>query len=289
MHKKPDWIRVRSSGFNTGDIAVTNSVCKTNKLYTVCEEARCPNIGECWKSKTATYLAMGDTCTRRCAFCSIKSGVPGRLDPQEPYRIAESINALGTKYAVITSVTRDDLRDGGAKHFADIIKTIKSECDDVRVEVLTPDFHYDCRNIDVVLEAKPDVFAHNLEVVRRFHGLIKKAPADYCKSLEMLGYIKDSGCVTKSALIVGFGERDDDVADALRDMADVGVDILTIGQYLPPSGEKLQAERFVTPDQFAQYKILGESYGIKYVVSGPLVRSSYKAYDAWRACVGALT
>ncbi len=284
---KPDWIRVRSAGFNTGNISVTNIICKTNKMHTVCEEARCPNIGECWGSRTATFLAMGDTCTRRCAFCSIKSGVPSRLDGNEPGRIADSINEMGVKYAVITSVTRDDLQDGGAQHFAEIIRAIRRNCDGVRIEILTPDFHYDNKNIDIVLSEKPDVFAHNLEVVRRFHDTVKKKPADYDKSLSMLKYIKQNGCITKSAIIVGFGEDDDEVFESIEEFADIDLDILTIGQYLRPTEDQIPIHRFVTPAQFEKYKIIGEKIGIKYVVSGPMVRSSYKAYDGWKAVAGA--
>lgn len=251
-------------------------------MHTVCEEAQCPNIGECWQSKTATFLAMGDYCTRRCAFCSIKTGIPIKLDPNEPINIAKSINDLGIKYAVVTSVTRDDLQDGGAQHFADIINAIKTECDNVKVEILTPDFHYCQANIDVVLRAKPDVFAHNLEVVRRLHNAVKKPPANYDKSIEMLYYIKSSGFIAKSALIVGFGESDDDVVESMHDLADINLDILTIGQYLAPKGQQYKVDRYVTPAQFERYKIVGEQMGIKYIVSGPMVRSSYKAHESWR-------
>ena len=278
--KRPDWIRVTSS-FSNG-FSDTLNVIKKSGVNTVCEEALCPNIGECWKNKTATFLIMGDTCTRMCGFCNIKTGCPGKLDEKEPEKVAESVKELDIKYAVITSVTRDDLKDGGALHFANVIRKIKEVNPDTKVEILTSDFQGNEDSIRTIIDANPDVFGHNMEIVRRLHKTVKKPPADYDISLDFLKKIKkiNPNMITKTGMMVGVGEIKDDVLELIDDAVNSKVNIISIGQYMTPSTSHYPIVRYVTPEEFDEYREYGEKFGIS-VVSGPLVRSSYKARETY--------
>lgn len=274
---RPDWIRVKAPSSN--GFVETLNVIKNLGVHTVCEEALCPNISECWKHKTATFLIMGDTCTRMCGFCNVKTGCPAPLDIDEPKKVANAIKELGIKYAVITSVTRDDLKDGGAEHFAKVIHEIRTLNDDVKIEILSSDFRGDEDSIKIVTMAKPDVFGHNLEIVRKLHKNVKKPPADYDISINFLKKIKDicPEMITKTGIMVGVGENKSDVFELIDDAIIAKVDILTVGQYLTPSTAHYPIVRYVTIEEFDEYKKYGEENGLKSVVSGPLVRSSYRA------------
>ena len=279
--ERPTWIRAKSS--DSDGFRETLRIIRDSNIHTVCEESLCPNIGECWRNKTATFLIMGGICTRKCGFCNIKTGVPLALEPLEPKNIAKSIKELGIKYVVITSVTRDDLPDGGAKHFAEVIVEIREQNPDVKIEILTPDFQKNFDSIKVVAEAKPDVFGHNIEIVKRLHNKVKRAPADYNISVNILKWIKEQypDITTKTGMMVGVGEKIEEVFEVIKDLVDAKVDILTIGQYLTPSTDHYPVVRYVTPDEFEEFKRVGEELGIKSVISGPLVRSSYKAGEAF--------
>ncbi len=278
--KRPDWIRVPASvsrGF-----AETLNVIKEAGVHTVCEEAMCPNIGECWRNKTATFLIMGDICTRNCGFCNIKHGRPEPLDENEPEKVAQSVHKLGIRYAVITCVTRDDIKDGGAQHFADVIKAIRSINPETKIEILTSDLRGNVDAIKTIVDAQPDVFGHNLEVVRSFHKQVKRPPADYDVSLDFLRSVKkiDPKMITKTGIMVGVGETKEDVFELIDDVVGSNIDILTIGQYLPPSTSHYPIARYVTLEEFAEYAEYGKSRGIE-VISGALVRSSYKARETY--------
>jgi lipoic acid synthetase len=283
-HVRPTWVKAKASGAT--DFEHTVGIIRSCGVHTVCEEALCPNICECWKNKTATFLIMGNVCTRACGFCNIKSGCPSNLDPSEPGKLTEAIKALSLKYVVITSVTRDDIPDGGASHFAAVISTIKETLPDTKVEVLVPDFKGDTAAIQLVVTARPDVFAHNVEIVRRLHGKVKKPPSDYDTSLGVLRTVKElcSEAVTKTGLIVGVGEDDSDIFETIDDVAAHNVDILTIGQYLTPTTYHYPIARYVTIEEFSSYAKYGERLGLN-VIAGPLVRSSYNALEAYKqAC-----
>jgi len=250
------------------------------ELHTVCEEAHCPNICECWGGGTATFMVMGDLCTRHCRFCAVKSGRPnGYLDPLEPVKLAYAIRRMNLRYVVVTSVDRDDLEDGGASHFAACIREIRRLNPSIYVEVLIPDFRGDVEALKRVVEARPNVVAHNIETVRRLTPIVRDPRAGYDQSLAVLENIKelDGGIYTKSSIMVGLGETKEEVVSAMRDLREVGVDFLTIGQYLQPSKGHIPVKEYVHPDVFEEYRLIGESLGFKYVASGPLVRSSYKA------------
>ena len=276
--ERPNWIRVPASvsrGFTE-----TLNVIKEAGVHTVCEEAMCPNIGECWRTKTATFLIMGNKCTRNCGFCNVKHGRPAPLDENEPMKVAQSVQKLGIKYAVITCVTRDDIKDGGAQHFADVIKAIRSINPETKVEILTSDLRGNVEAIQTIVDAQPDVFGHNLEVVRKFHKQVKRPPADYDVSLNFLKTVKkiEPKMITKTGIMVGVGETKEDVFELIDDVIDANIDILTIGQYLPPTSSHYPIARYVTPEEFAEYAGYGKSRGIE-VISGALVRSSYKARE----------
>lgn len=277
--KRPDWIRIKSPGSN--DFSETLQIIRSNNVHTVCEEALCPNICECWKKKTATFLIMGDICTRKCGFCGVKTGFPNQLDSLEPINVAKTIMELGIEYAIITSVTRDDLPDGGAQHFADVVCAIKKTSPSVKIEILTSDFQGSVESIETVVKSSPDVFGHNIEIVRSLHKAVKKQPADYDVSLNFLIDIKkySKNIVTKTGLIVGAGENKEEVFQTIVDLVNAKVDILTIGQYLSPTKNHCSVVRYVTPDEFEEYKTFGEKMGITAVFAGPLVRSSYKANE----------
>ena len=275
--QKPAWLRVKSSA--TQEFDDTLRIIKRHKLNTICEEGMCPNIGECWHRKTAAFSIMGDTCTRNCAFCNVKCGRPRQLDANEPEYLANAVADLGLKYVVITSVDRDDLKDCGANHFAAVVTAIKNKLSDVKIEILTPDFQGNSELIKIVIDSSPDVFAHNIDIVKSMHQAIKRPPASYELSLHVLKIIKkfNNAMLTKSSLMVGLGETKDDVIGSMNDIKNAGVDILTIGQYLAPSSKHAKLVRYVTPEEFAEYQKIGLDMGFKNVFSGPLVRSSYMA------------
>jgi lipoic acid synthetase len=275
--RKPDWIRVKWPA--TPAVARLKSILREQNLHTVCEEASCPNIGECFGKGTATFMIMGDVCTRRCPFCDVAHGRPAPLDAHEPENLARTISAMGLKYVVITSVDRDDLRDGGAGHFVACIRAVRTHSPQTRIEVLVPDFR---GRMAVALalmdEAPPDVFNHNLETVPRLYRKARPG-ADYRHSLELLRGFKQRhpAAPTKSGLMVGLGETLDEIRDVMRDLRAHDCDMLTIGQYLQPTRHHLAVERYVTPEEFTELARDGESMGFTHVASGPLVRSSYHA------------
>ena len=249
-------------------------------LHTVCEEAHCPNIGECWSGGTATFMLLGDVCTRGCRFCAVKSGNPNKIvDELEPLKIAYALKEMRLNYIVLTSVDRDDLPDGGAEHFAKTIIETRKTCPDMLIEVLTPDFKGDLLAIRKIVEARPDVFAHNIETVKRLQTRARDRRANYDQSLEVLRQVKkmDSSIYTKSSIMLGLGERDEEVIESIRDLRAIDVDILAIGQYLRPSNWHLEVEEYVPPSKFEEFKTIGENLGFKFVASGPLVRTSYRA------------
>lgn len=273
----PPWIRIRYSGRGNQD--AVNELLKASDLHTVCQGARCPNQHECFSRGVATFMILGDTCTRNCRFCAVTTGHPPPVDPDEPRRLAAAVAHLKLQHVVVTSVTRDDLPDGGASHFAATIAAIRVQVPRITVEVLTPDFKGVERDIDVVLEAVPDVFNHNLETVRSLQKTIRPA-ASYACSLAVLAYVARRGgdrTLVKSGLMVGLGETDADIDEAMMDLKGAGVELLTIGQYLAPSGAHAPVQRYVTPEQFEEYARRGQALGFRNVASGPMVRSSYMA------------
>jgi lipoic acid synthetase len=277
---RPEWMKVKA---NLGkDYMSLKSLLKEKKLNTVCEEASCPNIYECWSMGTATFMIMGDVCTRACGFCDVKTGKPGYLDPEEPLRVAESVKSMGLSHAVVTSVNRDDLDDGGSQFFADTIYAIKDLNQNCSVEVLIPDFKGERKSIDNIINANPEVLNHNLETVPRLQRDIRTA-ASYGRSLSLLYYAKQKGFLgkTKTGLIVGMGETKEEVLSVLKDISKLQIDIVTIGQYLRPTAKHRAIDRYAPQDEFELYKSYGESLGIPHVESGPLVRSSYHAKDSF--------
>jgi lipoic acid synthetase len=273
---KPSWIRVKAPGAREFD--ATRAVLRRNRLVTVCEEAACPNIGECWGKRHATFMIMGDTCTRACAFCNVRTGKPGALDAGEPTRVAEAIAALRLAHVVVTSVDRDDLADGGAAHFATTIRAIRQACPATSIEVLTPDFLRKDGAIEIVLDAKPDVFNHNIETVPSLYRRIRPG-ADYRASLNLLKRAKalDPRMFTKSGIMVGLGEEAAEVHQVMDDLRAAAVDFLTIGQYLQPTRKHAAVHRFITPEEFDVYKRIAEAKGFLLVASSPLTRSSHHA------------
>jgi lipoic acid synthetase len=273
---KPPWIRVKAPGAREFD--ATRAVLRRNRLVTVCEEAACPNIGECWGKRHATFMIMGDTCTRACAFCNVRTGKPGALDAGEPARVAEAVAALRLAHVVVTSVDRDDLADGGAAHFAATISAIREACPATSIEVLTPDFLRKDGAIEIVLDAKPDVFNHNIETVPSLYRRIRPG-ADYRASLNLLKRAKalDPRMFTKSGIMVGLGEEAAEVHRVMDDLRAAAVDFLTIGQYLQPTRKHAAVHRFITPEEFDVYKRIAEAKGFLLVASSPLTRSSHHA------------
>ena len=275
--RKPKWIRAEFTG--TREVQRLKSILRENKLHTVCEEANCPNLGECFKSGTATFMIMGDICTRRCPFCDVGHGRPNPLDADEPANLARTIQAMGLKYVVITSVDRDDLRDGGAAHFVACIEQTRALNPGIVIEILTPDFR---GRVDVALDilgnTPPDVFNHNLETVPRLYKQARPG-ADYLNSLQLLQQFKarHPEVPTKSGLMLGLGETLEEVEQVMRDMRAHDIDMLTLGQYLQPSAHHLPVQRYVAPEEFDALRVLGESLGFRQVASGPMVRSSYHA------------
>jgi len=273
---KPDWIRVRAPG--PGAFGETARLVRGNGLHTVCEEASCPNIGECWAQKHATFLIMGDTCTRACSFCNVKTGLPGALDKDEPEKVAEATARLGLKHVVVTSVDRDDLADGGAEHFARTIRAIRKHTPQTTIEVLTPDFLRKDGALEVVVEAAPDVFNHNLETVPSLYLPVRPG-ARYFHSLRILQRVKELNprIFTKSGIMAGLGEQRNEVLQVMDDLRSADVDFITIGQYLQPSRKHHAVARYVTPDEFANYASIARAKGFLMVSSSPLTRSSHHA------------
>ncbi len=278
MLRKPEWIRVKAPG--SAVYHETRKLVQDNKLVTVCEEAGCPNIGECWSKKHATFMVMGDTCTRACAFCNVKTGIPGALDHDEPNRVADAIAKMGLNHAVITSVDRDDLADGGARHFAEVIIAIRKISPGTTIEVLTPDFLKKKGALELVVEARPDVFNHNLETVPSLYLKIRPG-ARYFHSLRLLQQVKelDPTLFTKSGIMVGLGETREQVMQVMDDMRSADIDFITIGQYLQPSRKHAAIDRFVTPDEFKGYETMAYAKGFLMVAATPLTRSSHHAGD----------
>lgn len=274
---KPDWLKIRPPDQEKYEY-VKNTLREVN-LVTVCEEAKCPNISECWSGGTATFMVMGDTCTRTCKFCNVKTGYGVRpLDPDEPENLAKAINKLNLNYVVITSVDRDDLKDQGSSHFAQCISKIKELIPKLLVEVLIPDFRGDEKLIQKIIDVNPDVIAHNIETVKRLQGKVRDPRANYEQSLGVLDYVKNnSNIFTKSSIMVGFGETKEEVIETMKDLRKIKVDILTLGQYLRPTHRLLSVKEYVSPEQFEYYKESGIKLGFLYVASGPFVRSSYRA------------
>jgi lipoyl synthase len=275
--KKPVWLRVRPpAGENYTNVKQS---LRLLNLHSVCEEARCPNISECWGTGTATIMIMGDICTRGCRFCAVNSGKPFLLDADEPERVAKAIKEWGLRYVVITSVCRDDLEDGGAEHIAKTIKAIKLLCPTIIVESLIPDFRGDDGSIIKIVKSEPEVISHNIETVLRLTPKVRDARASYEQSLLVLKKIKDINSLiyTKSSIMLGLGESEEEVIQTIMDLRSVGVGILTIGQYLQPTPKHLPLIEFIAPEKFNWFREIAERMGFVYVASGPLVRSSYKA------------
>ncbi len=275
--RKPDWLRVRAPG--SGQYQATRDLVRREGLHTVCEEAACPNIGECWSQKHATMMIMGDTCTRACSFCNVKTGLPSALDPSEPERVARAVAAMGLKHVVITSVDRDDLADGGAAHFAAVVRAIRATAPATTVEILTPDFlRKPVSAAETMIDARPDVFNHNLETVPRLYLSIRPG-ARYFHSLRLLERVKerDRAQFTKSGVMVGLGESKEEVMQVMDDMRSAGVDFLTIGQYLQPTRKHAAVDRFVAPDEFAALEAIARAKGFLMVSASPLTRSSHHA------------
>lgn len=282
--RKPSWLKISIS--SEANYRITSETIERAALHTICSSGRCPNQAECWSRGTATFMIGGNECTRACRFCGTAfNKCPAPLDPEEPRRVAESVQRMGLRYAVVTSVDRDDLPDGGAAHWAETVKAIRKSSPTTTIELLIPDFGGDLHAVDRVLEAEPDVVGHNLETIRRLTPTIRHR-ATYDTSLRVLKHIADSGFVAKSGIMVGLGETEAEVVELFGDCLQNGVSTLTIGQYLRPSKHQTPVVEYVHPDQFARYKQLGEKMGLAHVESGPLVRSSYRAdqqFDAARS------
>ena len=276
--RKPDWLRLNHSF--TPKFKEVKSIVKENHLNTVCEEAMCPNINECWSHGTATFMLLGDVCTRACKFCAVDTGNPrGRLDKKEPFKVAQSIKKMSLKYAVLTSVNRDDLADGGAKHYSNTIEAIKDACPKVMVEALTPDFEGKNKSISILLSSSLDVFAQNVETVERLTVRVRDPRAGYQQTLNVLEKAKKLSpeVLTKTSLMLGLGETTKEIQSTMVDAYSVGVEILTLGQYLRPTLNHLPVERYIPPEEFLHYKNKAKEIGFKEVASGPMVRSSYRA------------
>ncbi|MBX2972492.1 MAG: lipoyl synthase [Flavobacteriales bacterium] len=272
--RKPDWLRVKlPTGENFRKVA---GIVSEHKLHTICQSGNCPNMGECWGAGTATFMILGNVCTRSCGFCNVATGRPDAVDPFEPARVARSVELMGVKHCVITSVDRDDLKDGGSDIWARTIRAIRRRSPATTMETLIPDFQGKWENLAVVTDAAPEILSHNLETVRRLTKEVR-IQAKYDRSLEVLMRSKRAGLRTKSGIMLGLGETDQEVEESMDDLRSVGVDILTLGQYLQPTKKHLPVAEFIHPDRFARFKEVGMAKGFRYVESGPLVRSSYHA------------
>jgi len=274
LGKRPDWLKVRlPSGKNYKDVF---ELMRKSKLNTVCEEAKCPNLAECWNSRTATFMILGDICTRSCGFCNVKVGLPTELDLDEPKRVAESVQSLNLKHVVITSVNRDELNDGGASIFSETVRLIREIMPNTTIEILIPDFKGDEKSFEIILQNPPDILNHNLETVKMLYHAVRPQ-AKYERSLELISWYKSKGLKTKSGIMVGIGESKEEVIELMKDLKDYGCDIMTIGQYLQPTKKHLPVHRYVDLEEFSFYKEFGLKLGFKVVESSPLVRSSYHA------------
>lgn len=278
--RKPEWLKKR---VDPAAIMEMEGMLRSLNLHTVCEGANCPNRGECFKNKTATFMILGDVCTRNCRFCAVCKGRPTPLDPQEPDNVATAAKALGLSHIVVTSVTRDDLPDGGAAHFAQTVRALKEHLPKGTVEVLIPDFRGSLEALQTVIDARPNIINHNIETVPRLYPAVRPM-AVYERSLELLQRVKqlDGGIYSKTGIMVGLGETEDEVLAVMDDLIAIGCDLLTIGQYLQPSRDHIEIAEFIHPDQFDAYRRIGLEKGFKYVASGPLVRSSYNAIEGMR-------
>ena len=281
MERKPAWLKV---SYNQGAVDEIAQLMRELNLNTVCREADCPNIGECYRKHTATFMILGSRCTRNCRFCNVRCGAPAEVDPEEPANVARAAKALRLRHAVVTSVTRDDLPDGGAAHFAGVVRAIREACPGTTVEVLIPDLKGDEKSLDIVLAARPDVLNHNMETVRELYAAVRPEAA-YARSLGVLRYAKKArpDSITKTGFMVGLGETDDQIGRLMDDVLATGCDILTIGQYLRPSPEHAPLARYATPEDFDRYRDLALQKGFKHVASAPLARSSYRAHEALEA------
>ena len=272
--KKPKWLRVKLPiGENYRKV---RSLVEEHKLHTICQSGSCPNMGECWGEGTATFMILGNVCTRSCGFCAVKTGRPEEIDSFEPGKVANSVKIMNVKHAVITSVDRDDLKDGGSEIWAQTVRAIRKQSPGTTLETLIPDFAGKWENLQVIIDVAPEIVSHNLETVRRLTKQVR-IQAKYDRSLEVLFRLKKGGMHTKSGLMLGLGESEQEVIETMHDLRNVGVEVLTLGQYLQPTLKHLPVFEFITPEKFAEYKIIGEKMGFRYVESGPLVRSSYHA------------
>lgn len=278
---KPDWLKIKLP--DTSSYAEVSRIVEQHCLHTICSSGKCPNKGECWSRRTATFMILGDVCTRGCRFCATSTGKPLPIDESEPEKVADSIFLMGLKHAVITSVTRDDLPDGGAAHWAAVIRAVRRKNPETTIEVLIPDMTAEPSLIDIILEAQPDITGHNIETVRRITPAVRSR-ARYDTSLATLSHIAKRGAVAKSGIMVGLGETDEEILQTLDDLAASGVQIVTLGQYLRPSRNHLTVDRYVTPERFDYYKQQALARGFRYVASAPLVRSSYLAEQALKFC-----
>ena len=274
MERKPDWLKIKiESGEN---YAKVKKIVELNKLHTICSSGKCPNVGQCWSLGTATFMILGDICTRSCKFCATKTGKPLPVSVDETDKVAESVNLMKLKHCVITSVDRDDLDDLGANHWADVIRAIRAKNPNTVVEVLIPDFDSRKELLDIVIEAEPDIIGHNMETVKRLTPSVRSR-AKYDKSLEVLKYVAESGIIAKSGIMVGIGETEDEVVELMHELHNAGCQLFTIGQYLRPTMNNIPVDRYVTPEEFDRYKTIGMEIGFDHIESGPLVRSSYMA------------
>ncbi len=278
MHPKPDWLKIKPS--QGGKYIETSKLIKEGKLNTVCNSALCPNRAECWGRATATFMLLGELCTRKCRFCAVSKSAPEKPDFTEPLRLAENVKKLNLKYAVLTSPTRDDLQDGGAGHWADCMDAIRKINSGIKIEILIPDFQGVEKSLDTVLNSKPDVFGHNLETVEQLQETIR-IKANYATSLKVLEYGVKAGVLVKSGLMLGLGETEKQIEKTIQDLSNSGVQILTLGQYLRPTKMQIEVSRYVTPAEFAHWKIFAKKLGFKSVQSDPFVRSSYKAAESY--------
>lgn len=272
--KKPDWLRVK---LPIGEeYKKVRNIVEEHKLHTICSSGNCPNMGECWSAGTATFMILGNVCTRSCGFCAVATGKPTNADPFEPLRVAKSVKLMNLKHTVITSVDRDDLKDGGSEIWAQTILKIRELNPGITIETLIPDFQGKWENLKRIIDVKPDIVSHNLETVRRLTKEVR-VQAKYDRSLEVLKRLSDEGVVTKSGIMLGLGESEEEILETMDDLVTVGVQIMTLGQYLQPTKGHLEVAEFITPEKFDYYKVAGLEKGLRYVESGPLVRSSYHA------------
>jgi lipoic acid synthetase len=277
--RKPYWLKVRFPSHQ--NFFFVSNILKEQNLHTICQSAKCPNISECWSQKTATFLILGEVCTRNCSFCAVEKGSPSSLSKDEPTRVANAVSSMGLRYAVVTSVTRDDLPDGGASVFVETITAIKKKTPEAKVEVLIPDFKGNEQALEKVIEAKPDIVNHNLETTEAIYPLINRPKKNYRRSLRVLKNAKEMGASTKSGFMVGLGEKMEEIIQIFSDLEEVSCELLTIGQYLQPTQTNIPVRKYYTPGEFAQLKRVALDFGFTDVESGPLVRSSYKAHKMY--------